>query len=492
MREDVLLSCLLGIAFSTAGCVSAPKTKPPVVEGRFVPDKLQPALESIRAVPPEEANKSPAPVDGRTDDAGARPSSEVVFVPPDVGARPPPPGPSPKMEPAALVVSRSSDADGGGPVFAPETFALVPVVEEGAEEPEVPLPSVEPAKALETGTVETQQFIELECPDCSGKGRVACAVCGGQDLTQKTCLVCKGQDLTQKTCLVCKGQDLTQKTCLVCKGQDLTQKTCLVCKGQDLTQRTCLVCRGQDLTQKTCLVCRGIGSCDGKRCYSCHGSGKQSRCYSCHGSGKQSRCYSCHGSGKQSRCYSCHGAGTQSRCYSCHGSGKQSRCYSCHGAGKQSPCYACHGSGGVATCSACAGNRFQLISIVEGSRANLPSPRVAGDWSFFGEPNEKGVPKTVFVQGYVKADGTVVRSHYRAPPGFRPTLSYDRTTRTLAGLGVRAPPQVKAGSGVAENGSYYGEISTDTGRPKTVHVRGYFRKDGTYVRSHYRSSPRRR
>ena len=44
---------------------------------------------------------------------------------------------------------------------------------------------------------------------------------------------------------------------------------------------------------------------------------------------------------------------------------------------------------------------------------------------------------------------------------------------------------------VTENNSYYGEISTNTGRPKTVYVRGYYRKDGTYVRSHYRSRPRR-
>jgi hypothetical protein len=44
---------------------------------------------------------------------------------------------------------------------------------------------------------------------------------------------------------------------------------------------------------------------------------------------------------------------------------------------------------------------------------------------------------------------------------------------------------------VAENGSYYGEISEGSGRPKTVYVRGYYRGDGTYVRSHYRSSPRR-
>jgi hypothetical protein len=42
----------------------------------------------------------------------------------------------------------------------------------------------------------------------------------------------------------------------------------------------------------------------------------------------------------------------------------------------------------------------------------------------------------------------------------------------------------------AENGSCYGDISKLTGRPKTVHVRGYYRKDGTYVRSHYRSKKR--
>jgi hypothetical protein len=44
---------------------------------------------------------------------------------------------------------------------------------------------------------------------------------------------------------------------------------------------------------------------------------------------------------------------------------------------------------------------------------------------------------------------------------------------------------------VAENGSYYGQISELTGRPRTVLVRGYFRSNGTYVRGHYRSPPRR-
>src|SRR5690242_16434061 len=42
--------------------------------------------------------------------------------------------------------------------------------------------------------------------------------------------------------------------------------------------------------------------------------------------------------------------------------------------------------------------------------------------------------------------------------------------------------------GTTENGSYYGEPNKN-GVPKTVYVHGYFRRDGTYVRSHYRSAP---
>ncbi len=56
------------------------------------------------------------------------------------------------------------------------------------------------------------------------------------------------------------------------------------------------------------------------------------------------------------------------------------------------------------------------------------------------------------------------------------------------------PPTIAPSPGYypcAENGSCYGDISTLTGRPKTVSVRGYYRSDGTYVRGHYRSSPRR-
>jgi len=44
--------------------------------------------------------------------------------------------------------------------------------------------------------------------------------------------------------------------------------------------------------------------------------------------------------------------------------------------------------------------------------------------------------------------------------------------------------------GCAENGSCYGDISSVNGTPKTIQVDGYYRRDGTYVRGHYRSSGR--
>ena len=51
-------------------------------------------------------------------------------------------------------------------------------------------------------------------------------------------------------------------------------------------------------------------------------------------------------------------------------------------------------------------------------------------------------------------------------------------------------PPVRYAPACGENGSCYGDISTFTGRAKTTYVRGYFRRDGTYVRSHYRSRRR--
>jgi hypothetical protein len=66
-----------------------------------------------------------------------------------------------------------------------------------------------------------------------------------------------------------------------------------------------------------------------------------------------------------------------------------------------------------------------------------------------------------------------------AQPAYQP--SYQPTYRPAYN-----PPNAYSGP-CAENGSCYGDISAVTGLPKTVAVRGYYRRDGTYVRGHYRS-----
>jgi hypothetical protein len=56
-------------------------------------------------------------------------------------------------------------------------------------------------------------------------------------------------------------------------------------------------------------------------------------------------------------------------------------------------------------------------------------------------------------------------------------------TPTYSAPSYAPPPRV----GCAENGTCYGDVSSTTGLPKTTYVHGYTRRDGTYVRSHYRS-----
>jgi len=61
-----------------------------------------------------------------------------------------------------------------------------------------------------------------------------------------------------------------------------------------------------------------------------------------------------------------------------------------------------------------------------------------------------------------------------------------RVATAAPAAGLSASPT--AVPGTAENGSYYGEPNKN-GIPKTVHVHGYYRRDGTYVRGYYRSAP---
>lgn len=59
----------------------------------------------------------------------------------------------------------------------------------------------------------------------------------------------------------------------------------------------------------------------------------------------------------------------------------------------------------------------------DSARASADAAGVAENGSYYGEPNDNGVPKTVFVSGYYRKDGTYVRSHYRSKPGSNPKSS---------------------------------------------------------------------
>jgi hypothetical protein len=67
------------------------------------------------------------------------------------------------------------------------------------------------------------------------------------------------------------------------------------------------------------------------------------------------------------------------------------------------------------------------------------------------------------------------------------TESTATATPAAAATTPSAQDAPKTGTACAENGSCEGDISAKTGKPKTVEVKGYTRKDGTYVQGHYRS-----
>ena len=92
---------------------------------------------------------------------------------------------------------------------------------------------------------------------------------------------------------------------------------------------------------------------------------------------------------------------------------------------------------------------------------------------------------------YLSADKKTPLASLSSPGagGWRPDYSisswpYSGSTYSYS---TSSYPYSITAPGVAGNGTYYGQISESTGRAKTVYVRGYYRRDGTYVRSHYRS-----
>lgn len=101
-------------------------------------------------------------------------------------------------------------------------------------------------------------------------------------------------------------------------------------------------------------------------------------------------------------------------------------------------------------------------------------------------PDQRGAEGTI-----VLSDGAIAQVSFGVTPkdaAVEPVPSYQPPFAEPAPV-YQSPPVVPR-YGCAENGSCYGDISELTGNPKTVHVGGYYRRDGTYVRGHYRSKPR--
>ena len=95
----------------------------------------------------------------------------------------------------------------------------------------------------------------------------------------------------------------------------------------------------------------------------------------------------------------------------------------------------------------------------------------------YAKPNAQGAEIEV-----LRTDSA--RPWFAATPGTMGEAAWE------AACGVRPAPTTQAyAPRCAENGSCYGDVSTETGRPRTVAVEGYTRRDGTYVRGHYRSPP---
>ena len=96
----------------------------------------------------------------------------------------------------------------------------------------------------------------------------------------------------------------------------------------------------------------------------------------------------------------------------------------------------------------------------------------------------------------LKAPKAASHSSYGPPPAspsptVTPTAQRSPPVARSLSPAPTPSPTPAAAPACAENGSCYGDTSEATGGPKTVHVKGHYKKDGTYVRGHYRSKPRK-
>jgi hypothetical protein len=168
----------------------------------------------------------------------------------------------------------------------------------------------------------------------------------------------------------------------------------------------------------------------------------------------------------------CRGAGKQAPCIHCKGTGKSSTCLQCSGAGKKPACLACKGKGSL-PCPGCARPKITIVREPRKTPKD-PKPKVVKKNGDNGKTDKTTEPqKALDPRGYYLNESTYVTlRNYSAPGG--PT-------------NLRIPLAYLTGQ-VFEDGSHSDLFFRRTGNPGTVYVQGYYRVNGTYVRSHYRSN----
>ena len=106
----------------------------------------------------------------------------------------------------------------------------------------------------------------------------------------------------------------------------------------------------------------------------------------------------------------------------------------------------------------------------------------------------------VRVRGYYRKDGTYVRPHYRSVPDGNPYNNYSYPGNYNPNTGQITPgdPQKyldryynrsSSSSSSIDVDKWLKDLETRHQTRSSVGVRGYYRKDGTYIRPHYRSVP---
>ena len=126
--------------------------------------------------------------------------------------------------------------------------------------------------------------------------------------------------------------------------------------------------------------------------------------------------------------------------------------------------------------------RRGIVNAYAGHGATAPAP----DRSRISADVMQALSAPIAVPKAANAPSKSAPGAAQAPPS-EPGVEAVALGNALPRAPTPAPLQALVTPGCEENGTCYGDISDATGRPKTVEVHGYYRKNGTYVRGHYRS-----